>query len=530
MAFDPQAAIARNYDNEDGEYREYLLAGEEFVLWLKENASEIIEQWVDCLTTLSPAYRQRPTSEIFKTVTEAFRANLDMLEKGELARINRFIDNITRMRLEAGFPLSDVQKAFELFRKIVLDEILKTDQTHFLAQGLEQLNAGLAYTIHKFSDLFQRMHERAIREHARNLERQVRMRTSELAESERRYKTLVNEINDGYFIIQGERIAFANETFCQMHGISAEEIQGKRFTSFLTADCRDRIMAALRESLVKRATAGPLEYTRQGCPRDQAATEIKTRVVDLGHGPVTIGICRDISSRVSMEAQIREHERMAYVGHIAASLSHEIRNPLSTCTLNMLIMKERLKLNGFDRRRLEITVKELTRLEEILFQLLDMARPLELKPAPVDLAAVTADCVDLLAARATEKSITIRQRHAPQLPLVPVDPGKMEQAVLNLMLNAVDAVHEGGRITIWTRTRQVQGNNFVELGVHDNGAGIEEDQMEHLFTPFVTGKSGGTGLGLSNVKRIMDAHAGTIQVKSRPGMGATFTLRLPWVR
>lgn len=529
MASDPQpqASTARTNDGPGGDY---LLAGKEFLQWLEDNSSEIIEQWVDRLTTLSPDYRKRPTSEIFRTVTEAFRANIDMLEKGELDRIDRFIGDITRMRLEAGFPLSDVQKAFELFRVIVLEEILKTQKIHLLAQGLKPLNASLAYTIHRFSDHFQRMHERAIREHARNLERQVRMRTSELAESERRYKTLVNEINDGYFIIQGERIAFANQTFCQMHGISAEEIQGKRFTSFLTSDCRDRIMGVLRDSLVKRATAGPLEYTRKGCPRDQAATEIKSRVVDLGHGPVTIGICRDISSRVSMEAQIREHERMAYVGHIAASLSHEIRNPLSTCTLNMLIMKERLNLSGFDRRRLEITVKELTRLEEILFQLLDMARPLELKPAPVNLAAVAGDCVDLLAARAAEKSLSVKQRHAPNLPLVPVDPGKMEQAVLNLMLNAVEAVHEGGRIMVWTRTCEVEGNNFVELGVHDNGAGIEEDQMEHLFTPFVSSKARGTGLGLSNVKRIIDAHAGMVRVKSRPGLGATFTLRLPWVR
>jgi PAS domain S-box-containing protein len=503
---------------------------EDFLRWLDNNSSYIIEEWVDRLAMLSPYYKQRPTSELYRTCTEAFRANFEMLEKGKRERIDKFIDFITRLRLEAGFPLSDVQKAFELFREIVLEELLKPKQLSPYGAWPGIAQCRLAYTIHKFSDLFQRMHENAIRRHARNLERTVRLRTAELTESERRYKTLVNEINDGYFIIQGERIAFANQTFCQMHGVSMEEIQGKRFINFVTPDCRESVIGVLRNSLVKRATAGPLEYTRTGCPREQAATEIKSRVVDLGHGPVTIGICRDISSRVSMEAQIREHERMAYVGHIAASLSHEIRNPLSTCTLNMLIMKERLNLSGFDRRRLEITVKELTRLEEILLQLLDIARPLDLKPAPVDLAAVARDCVDLLAARAAEKSLTMKQRHAPDLPLVPVDQGKMEQAVLNLMLNAVDAVHEGGRIILWTRACKVEGNEFVELGVHDNGAGIEEDQMEHLFTPFVTTKSRGTGLGLSNVKRIIEAHAGTVRVKSRPGLGATFCLRLPWVR
>ena len=370
-----------------------------FLAWLKNNQDEIIDEWVERLGQLSPAYRRRPTAELYGTVINAFRANAMALENGDLGQIERFIDFITQKRLQAGFPLSDVQKAFELFREIVVARLCTPALSDLLAESVPQINACLAYTIHRFSDYFQKMHERSLRRHAANLERKVRTRTAELAESEKRYKTLVNEINDGYFVVQGERIVFANRAFRAMHGAREEGVVGRPFFHFVAPGDRHRVMEALWEGLAKRSPEGQLEYSRSGRPPEDAVTEIRYKVVDLGQGPVTIGICRDISQRVAMEATIREHERMAYVGHVAASLSHEIRNPLSTCTLNMMILNDKLDLSGFDRRRLEITVRELTRLEDILKQLLDLARPLSLETEAVELRGVAADCVDLLPAK-----------------------------------------------------------------------------------------------------------------------------------
>lgn len=498
-----------------------------FVQWLKGNSSEIIEQWLDRISALSVRYRHRLTSELYYTVSEAFRANLEALDSGSRDRIDNFIDYITEKRLQAGFPLSDVQKAFELFRSIVVSMLLDQGEHQVLSQGMKPLNDCLAYTIHKFSDHFQLLHEAEIRKHADMLEKKVRLRTAELAESERKYKTLINEINDGYFIVQDQRVAFANEAFCRMHGAPWEEVVGKRFLSFVVPEYHGQVMAAFRKALLQRSPGGQLEYPRTGCPPEQAATEVKYRGVDLGQGMVTIGVCRDISARVAMEAKIREHERMAYIGHIAASLSHEIRNPLSTCTLNMLILRDKLNLDGFDRRRLEITVRELTRLEEILRQLLDMSRPLSLNPAPVALSDVAGDCLDLLRGKISEKGITLRQRYCPELPLVQADYDMMVQAFLNLMLNAVEAVEPGGRIVTWTKSRDTEAGPRVYLGVHDNGPGISPKDMPNLFTPFYTNKSRGTGLGLSNVKRIVEAHGGEVAVKSLVGSGATFIMRMP---
>jgi PAS domain S-box-containing protein len=495
--------------------------------WLNENREQVIEEWVDRLAGLSPSYERRPREELFETVTEAFEANWEVLAFRNMERMERFIDFITQLRLEAGFALSDVQKAFELFRFVVVRQLQVEDRVDVLAQFIEPLNACLSFTIHKFSDHFQRMHERFIRQHAENLERKIALRTEQLAASERRYKTLVEEINDGFFVIQNELIIFANEAFSRMHGTTLEEVQGRPFLKFVAAECRERVLRRYQDTLVNRPMSGPLEYTRLGCPRDKAATEIKARVVDLGQGPVISGICRDISERVAMESKVREHERLAYVGRLTASLSHEIRNPLSSIMLNLQILSRKLELDGFDGRRMEITVHEVSRLEGILRQLLDTARPLNIRLQPVDLSELARGCADLMEPKAAEKGLRIVQRYPRKLPLCRLDGGRVEQALINLLLNAIEATPSGGVITLWTKAASAKDGHFLELGVRDTGLGIDSELLPHLFTPFYTSKAQGTGLGLSNVKRIVEAHSGHVDVRGRKGRGATFVIRFP---
>jgi signal transduction histidine kinase len=228
-----------------------------------------------------------------------------------------------------------------------------------------------------------------------------------------------------------------------------------------------------------------------------------------------------------MEAKIREHERLAYLGQLTASLSHEIRNPLSAIKMNMQILSRKLELDGFDRRRLDITAQEVVRLELIMRQLLDTVRPLSLEPTPVDLAGLARGCLELLEPRLNESAIQVSQRHARGLPQAMGDAGSLQQALQNLLLNAMEAARPGGRITVWTRRGRAQGQAFLEMGVGDNGPGIEAADLPLLFKPFFTRKSLGTGLGLVNVKRIIEAHGGSVVVRARHGQGASFALRLP---
>jgi len=497
------------------------------VEWLREHRQEFLEEWAERLSVLSISYRQRSRSELAETVADAYDANWDVLDGCRLERIDNFINFITELRLKAGFPLCDVQRSFELFRSILVRRLTEQGLMELLAQSMEAVNACLAYTIHRFSDHFQRMHERTLRTYAENLEREIGLRTAELAESERRYKTLVEEIIDGYFVVQNQLIVFANQAFCRMHGTAMEDVLGRPFLAFVAPECRKNLLGAYLGVIEGRPEQGQIHYTRLGVPADQAATEVKARVVDLGDGPVIIGICRDISERVAMESKIREHERLAYVGHLSASLSHEIRNPLSSIKMNLQILARKLDLGGYDLRRLEITVHEVSRLESILCQLLDVARPLTITRSPVNLSTLANGCVELLEAKAQAKEIRIIRRYSQSLPVAQLDGSKLEQALINLLLNAIDATPEGGRITVWTKATVAGKDRFLELGVRDSGTGIDAEQMSHLFTPFYTGKPQGSGLGLSNVKRIVDAHSGEIGVRSRKGRGATFVVRLP---
>lgn len=496
--------------------------------WLANERQECIREWVDRLSTLSASYRKRPRVELLSTVSEAFEANIECLSQARLARINQFIDYITQLRLESGFPLSDVQKAFELFRFIVARRLTHQRRLKLLALATESLNGCLAHTIHRFSDRFQHMHERSIREHARNLEREIAVRTKELSESERRYKTLVEGINDGYFVIQDERIVFANQAFCRMHGTTLEKTLGQPFLHFVAPEWRDRLREAYRDAATGRSVTSTIEYARLGSAPEASATEIKARVADLGQGPVIIGICRDISERVAMEQKVRESQHLAYVGHLTASLSHELRNPLSSIKMNLQILSPRMELEAFDQRRMEIIVREVSRLECILRQLLDTARPVTVDLTEVNVKDLVRGCVVLMEPRAHENGLKIVRRHSQDISSLLLDGDKVQQALINLLLNAIEVSPEDSHVTVFAKSVYKEDARFLELGVRDCGSGIEPEMMPHLFSPFVTSKAHGAGLGLSNVKRIVEAHGGTVRVTSRRGRGAAFTMRLPW--
>lgn len=495
--------------------------------YLESVRREFVDLWVRRATELGPHYQRRSRMELQATIGQSYQANLTAMAQGDPEVLDMFVAFITRLRLEAGFPLSEVQRAFDLFRVLLTPRIMDTLDPADAAQALAAVNACVSYQIHSFSDRFQHMHEAAICNHARDLEQEVAARSRDLAASRLRYKTLVEEINDGYFMVQGMRITFANHAFCAMHAASADQMLSTNFLRLVARPDRRKVAKSYRDLLAGRLRPKALEYQRLGLNGEQAATEIKARMVDLGRGPVLIGICRDISYRVAMELKIREHQRMAYVGQLTASLSHELRNPLSTIKMNLQMLERRPALAGPDRERLGLAVGEVTRLEGILRQLLDVAKPLVPDFQPVKVNRLVSDCLALLAPQLAERGLKLRRVLEPGLGRLNLDPGMVEQALINLLLNAMDAAGRGGHITVTSsRLPQAQGPGCT-LSVRDNGPGLTPEDMDRIFTPFFTRKGQGTGLGLTNVARIAKAHNGAIKVESRPGQGAKFILELP---
>jgi len=163
-----------------------------------------------------------------------------------------------------------------------------------------------------------------------------------------------------------------------MHDYLPEEVLGKKFYTFLAPASRENVIEIYRKSVENEPSPVFFEYMRLNRDGGVFPTEIRANVAAYDGQLSNIGICRDITERVEMEEKVRESERMAYIGQITTSLSHEIRNPLSAVKMNLQILEKNPDIKGNDKRRVNISIRETTRLERILTQLLDYAKPLQL--------------------------------------------------------------------------------------------------------------------------------------------------------
>jgi signal transduction histidine kinase len=229
-----------------------------------------------------------------------------------------------------------------------------------------------------------------------------------------------------------------------------------------------------------------------------------------------------------IQERLRRDEHLAMLGRLASSLSHEIRNPLNAIFLHTDILEEEWRQptpesHNQVRQSLATIKTEIARIDDLVQQYLSLARLSALQLAPEDLEAFLQgfglEIRDQLAAQ----GVTLQLRGLEGLGLVALHKSTFRRALLNLVQNAVDAMPQGGTLTI---AGQREGA-AVKLSVSDTGRGIPQDELRLLFTPFHTTKPQGTGLGLYVVQEIIAAHGGDIEVSSEPGQGATFTITLP---
>ncbi len=490
---------------------------------LEARKEEIVHQWAHRLhEEVSDRYRQRPIEELFMTTSEATEANFSVLTEGDFTKIDLFIEKITQLRLQAGFPLSDVQKAFELYRTILTPILVKELEGEELLEALQKLNYCLSYTITRFSDYFQSEHERQIREHAETLEEEVRRRTKELAESEAKYRVLVEDINDGYFVVQKGKIAFANRAFCEMHGWPPQEVIGRPWSDFVAPESLEEVRRIYEGRGRKRDL---FVYFRRHRDGRSLPTENKVKIITYQGRRAAAGICRDITERVEMEKRVREAERLAHIGQLTTSLAHEIRNPLSSVKMNIQILLKKLDLDGNDKRRMEIMAQEITRLERILKEMLDFARPVPLRLRPASVNEVVKRSLEVLEAKIKQKGLKVRRRLSKTIPKVLIDPDRLEQALINVLLNAIEVLPAGGRIEVSTRQASEDGR-MIEAKVEDNGPGVAPEDLPYIFDPFFSKKKG-TGIGLTNVKKIVEAHGGRVKASLRTPHGMSLSLLVP---
>ena len=230
------------------------------------------------------------------------------------------------------------------------------------------------------------------------------------------------------------------------------------------------------------------------------------------------------------QADARRSERLAALGQLSAGLAHEIRNPLGVIKGSAEILTQKLQQSDELARELAGYISsEVNRLSALVTEFLDFARPLHAELHPTDLTALLDRVLKTVADRWTGKPVTVERDYASNLPLIPMDESLCEQAFLNLVHNAYEAMEENGGALRVRVTRAIRDDHAgVEVRFADNGPGVPEELREEIFNPFVTTKKKGVGLGLSIVSKIVDGHHGSIHVENAPGSGAVFTLFFPF--
>jgi signal transduction histidine kinase len=221
--------------------------------------------------------------------------------------------------------------------------------------------------------------------------------------------------------------------------------------------------------------------------------------------------------------QIKRADRLSAVGQLSASLAHEIRNPLASIDGAANLIESSQTSEEMRRGSLAIIRKEIQRLNRLLTNLLDFARPRKPEFQPAEPRRLFDAIVNLADHSARQKGITIRKDVPPSVPPFECDPEQMKQVILNLAINAVQAMAAPGEIVLSAR----QNGSSVTISVRDQGHGIPEEDIDKIFNPFYTTKDAGTGLGLSVVHQIVNQHGGTVRAERNPDRGMTFSLEVP---
>ncbi|EHQ87705.1 two-component system sensor histidine kinase NtrB [Desulfosporosinus youngiae] len=235
---------------------------------------------------------------------------------------------------------------------------------------------------------------------------------------------------------------------------------------------------------------------------------------------------REGQERERLEGEIRQTERITALGHMSAGLAHEIRNPLGIMKVSIQMLAQEKCDDGVVSEYCRVLLEECERLNRLLSEFLSFARPKELMPERIELGKLLAEGVSLIQPALLQNQIKLEQVPSQaDLQEVDVDPDKLKQVILNILLNAIDAQGQGGVI----RLKGIQQDGFAGFAVSDEGPGIPPEAMPYIYDPFFTTKERGTGLGLSVVHRIIDLHGGKISIMNGSERGVQVKILLPLV-
>lgn len=281
-------------------------------------------------------------------------------------------------------------------------------------------------------------------------------------------------------------------------------------------------------SIHTRRLLGPLERVTQRAKAVARGdlTPQPTERTDDEIGELATAFERMVGAVAKAQSRALANERLAAIGKMAAHVTHEIRNPLSSIGLNIELLEENLAeagIGGESRSLLQAITREVQRLEHLSEEYLRVARLPQPRMESEDLASKVREIVAFAKPEMERAGLELELELSHDIPLVLFDEGQIRQAVLNVLRNARESMTSGGTISVYVRAEGMS----VVVGVDDRGSGIPDEVRSRIFDPFFSTKGEGTGLGLAITRQIVEAHGGTIHVSPREGEGTSFRLLLP---
>lgn len=360
---------------------------------------------------------------------------------------------------------------------------------------------------------------------ARRLEAEVERKTRDLQQTTQLTENIVAKMGSGLLVtdLHG-RVTRLNPNGADTFRMASETLEGRPLLDvFPEAGELLRVGSGTREITLHHPDGSriPLGFNSSYLSNPE------------GRRAGVIVVFRDLSEIKALQDQIRQKDRLATIGEVAAKMAHEIRNPLAGISYVAQILKREVRFEPSHEELIQAMFAEINRLNGIIDDLLLYGRPARFTLAPQNLQRLCEEIFSLSQEQLESRELTLECDFDPRIPAISVDGNRMRQVILNLLKNALEATGPGGVITVRTRLvggsepPDANGDACVEIDVSDTGAGLPEGDTEKIFELFYTTKLSGSGLGLPICRRIVEEHGGTLAVASRPGAGSTFTIRLP---
>ncbi len=347
-----------------------------------------------------------------------------------------------------------------------------------------------------------------------------------LRERDGRYRALIDTTGTGFVVVDAKgHVLDANTEYVRVAGYrDLTQIFGRPVTDWIVPRDHDRIVSEFRKCF-ERGKVRNLEVGYLGRDGGEIAVEMSAMLIESKRGPMVLSLCRDIDARKKAEAELVRSSRMAALGVMAAGLAHEIGNPLASLSTRISLLAEE-NASAFVKESVGVLQTQIARIAQIVHGVSRFSRTQNQGLSQCDVNALITETFDIIRFHEKARQCQLATEFAQALPEIPAWPDQLTQVFLNLGLNALEAMPEGGSLLV--RTYQV--SDCVAVAFVDTGSGFTPETRNRMFDTFYTSKADGMGLGLSIAHNIVSRHGGRIEAENNPGGGACFTVFLPMRR